>query len=65
MKQEKDSTIRTFPAEPTTTINGIIRAQIFLLNENKTGTRELRLWVYTLFGWEIMERWVRTIMINE
>ena len=28
MKQEKDSTIRTYPAEPTTMINGIIRAGI-------------------------------------
>ena len=62
MKQEKDSTIRTYPAESTTMINGIIR---FGLNENKTGTRELRLRVYTLFGWEIMERRVRTIMIHE
>jgi hypothetical protein len=25
MKKEKDSKIRTYPAEPTTTINGIIR----------------------------------------
>jgi hypothetical protein len=28
MKQEKDNTIWTYPAEPTTTINGIIRAGI-------------------------------------
>jgi hypothetical protein len=62
MKEEKDSTIRTYPAESTTMINGIIR---FGLNENKTGTRELRLQVYTQFGWEIMGHRVRTIIINE
>ncbi len=28
MKKEKDSTIWTYPAEPTTMINGIIRAGI-------------------------------------
>jgi hypothetical protein len=65
MKKEKDSTIRAYPAEPTTTINGlVIRAGLFLLNANKTGTRELQLWIDTLFGWEMMERRVRT-MIDE
>jgi hypothetical protein len=35
------------------------------LNANKTGTRELQLRVYTRFGWDIMERQVRTIIIDE
>jgi hypothetical protein len=34
----------------------------FLLDENKTGTRELQLQVYTLFGWEIIECHVRTVI---
>jgi hypothetical protein len=37
---------------------------LFSSNENETGTWELQLWVYTQFGWEIMEHRVR-IIINE
>jgi hypothetical protein len=38
---------------------------LFLLNAKKTGTRELRLQVGTLFGWEMMLEHRVRIMIDE
>ncbi len=38
---------------------------LFSLKAKKHGTMELRLRVYIQFGWEIMERQVRTNMMDE